>query len=124
MSSKLRASGCWSSDTRRRAEVVEHALLAARQTREADTAAVPDQKVREAAPVLTRHELHQVALDLHRILLLGEAEPLREPAHVRVDHDALRLADLCRHHVGRLTRYAGEPDELLQSAGNLPVELL
>ena len=49
---------------------------AARTAREADPTAVPDHQVREARPVVARHELHQVSLDLHRIVLLREAETL------------------------------------------------
>ena len=59
-----------------------------------------------------RDELHEVALDLHRILLLRQPEPLREPAHVRVDDDALRVAELGRDDVRSLARDAGEPHEL------------
>ena len=79
-------------DAARRAEIDEDAPLARRAARVADPAAVPDQQVREARPVRPRHEPHQVALDLHRILLAGEAEPLRQPADVRVDDDPLRVA--------------------------------
>ena len=81
-------------------------------------------QVREARPVLARHELHEVALDLHRILLLREAEPLREPPHVRVDDDPLRLAELGRDDVRRLARDAGQADELVDPARHLAVELL
>jgi hypothetical protein len=55
---------------------------------------VPDEQVREDAPVLARHEPLQVALDLDRVVLPREAEPLREAPHVRIDDDALRVAKL------------------------------
>ena len=41
-----------------------------------------------------------------------------------VDHDALRVAELCGHDVRRLAGDAREPQELLDPAGHLPVELL
>ena len=34
---------------------------------------------------LSRHDALQVALDLHRVVLARQPEPLREPADVRVD---------------------------------------
>src|SRR5215469_14984231 len=55
------------SDTRRRAEVVHDAILAARAPRVADAATVPDQEVREPAPVGPRHEPDEITLDLHRV---------------------------------------------------------
>src|SRR5581483_7348709 len=51
-------------DAARRAEIREHALLAARGAGEADAAAVPDEEVREDAPLLARHEPDEVLLDL------------------------------------------------------------
>jgi len=65
-----------------------------RVARDADAPAVPDQQVWEDAPVLARHEALQVTLDLDRVVLPREAEPLREPPHVGVDDDALRVAEL------------------------------
>src|SRR5207253_3181745 len=94
-------------DTARRAEANEGALLAERTARDADAAAVPDQQVREATPVLTRDELHQVALDLHRVLVLGQSKPLGEPAYVRVDDDALGVSELRRDDVRRFPGHAG-----------------
>jgi len=50
--------------------------------------------VREDAPVLARHEALEVALDLHRVVLTRQPQTLRQPADVRVDDDALGLAEL------------------------------
>ena len=69
---------------------------------------MPDKQVRKPAPVLARHEPDEIALDLHRILLPREAEPLREPADVRVHHDSLRAAELRRDDVCRLARDTGQ----------------
>src|SRR6266540_1287142 len=71
----------------RRAEIAQHAILTARRPRVADPAPVPDQEMRKPRPVGPRDEPHQVALDLHGVLLPREAEALREPAHVRVHDD-------------------------------------
>src|SRR5262249_2700101 len=90
------------SDTTGGAEVVHDAILAARPPSVADAPAVPDQEVREAPPIGARHEPDEVALDLDRILLAREPEPLREAPDVRVDDDALRLTDLGRDAGPRL----------------------
>src|SRR5947208_12352696 len=89
--SKLRERAA-RSDTARRAEIVDDAVLAARAARIAHAPAVPDEEVREASPVGTWDEAHEIALDLDRILLAGEAKPLREAPDGCGDHDALRLA--------------------------------
>src|SRR5207237_6630594 len=94
------------------------------QPRETYASTVPDRQVGEQAPVLTGDEPHEVALDLHRILLLREAEPLREAAHVSVDDDALRIPELGRDDVRGLARDAGQADQLVDRPWNLTVVLL
>src|SRR5215208_298908 len=88
-----------SPDARRRAEVVHDAVLAQRPPRNADPPPVPDEQVRKPRPVLAWDELHEIALDLDGILLLRQPEPLREPAHVRVDDDPLRVSAFGGHDV-------------------------
>ena len=95
-----------SAQPARRAQILDHAHLAARLAGVAHAPAVPDQEMREAVPVGLRHDLHEVALDLDRILLARQREPLREPPHVRVDDDALRIAELGSDDVRRLARDA------------------
>src|SRR5712691_3416450 len=77
------------SDAARRAQIVQHALFAARPARVAHTAAVPDQEVRKEPPLLARQQPLEVALDLDRVVVARQAEPLREPPHVCVDDDPL-----------------------------------
>jgi len=85
---------------------------------------VPDQQVREDAPVLAGNEALEVALDLDRVVLLREAEPLREAPYVRVDDDALRVAELGRDDVRSFARHPGQARELVERARNLAVVLL
>ena len=115
---------CADGQLRCRAQILEHALLAARSARVADAAAVPDEEVREARPVRARHDALEVALDLHRIVVSRQPEPLREPAHVRVDDDALRVPELGGDDVRGLARDAGKPHEILEPSRHLAVELL
>ena len=76
--------GSLKSDAGGRAEVVQHAVLAARQPGEADPPAVPDQQMREDPPLRARDEPQKVALDPDRVILARQPKPLREPANVRV----------------------------------------
>ena len=55
------------------------------------------------------HDPLQVALDLHRVVVSRQAEPLREPPHVRVDDDPLRVPELGGDDVGGLARDPGQP---------------
>ena len=76
--------------------------------------------MREARPIGARHDLLEVAFDPHRVLLTGQAEPLREPPDVRVDDDALRVPELRRDDVRGLARDAGEANQLLERRGTSP----
>ncbi|MBU6210539.1 MAG: hypothetical protein KGR22_11575, partial [Planctomycetes bacterium] len=59
----------------------------------------------QEAPVLLRDERHQVALDLHGIIVPGQPEALGEPPDVRVDDHALVDREaVAEHHVGGLAR--------------------
>src|SRR5262249_25958263 len=57
---------------------LEHLAPAAIGLARITTAApVPDEPVTPVCPMLARHELHQIELNLHRILLFRQAKPLR-----------------------------------------------
>jgi len=85
---------------------------------------VPDQQVREDSPVLARDDALEVALDLYRIVQTRQPQSLRQPADVRVDDDALGLAELGGDDVRGLARDARQPRQLLERPRNLAVELL
>src|SRR4051794_33298182 len=91
-------------NTARWTDIAEDAFLATWPPRETDAPAVPDQQVREDAPVLARDEALEVALDLDGVLLAREAEALREAADMSVDDHALRLAQLRGDDVRGLPR--------------------
>src|SRR6266516_4680140 len=103
---------------------MQNADLAAWAACETDSAAVPDEEVRENAPVLARDDRLEVALDLHRVVLLRQPETLREPAHVRVDDDSLRVPELRGDDVGGLAGDTRQAQELLELARHAAVELL
>jgi hypothetical protein len=80
--------------------------------------------VREQPPVGARHDPLEIALDLHRVVVAGEAEALRKAADVRVDHDPLWLAELGCDDVGGLAGDPGKADEVLEPAGDTAVVVL
>ncbi len=53
------------------------ALATVRLARVATAATVPDEPVTPVCPMLARNELHQIQLNLHRILVFCKAKPLR-----------------------------------------------
>ena len=106
------------------AELGQDARVASRLAGVADAPPVPDQEMRKPVPVGARHDLDEVALDLDRIVLPRQPEPLRDPPHVGVDDDPLRLPELGSDDVGRLARHAGQPQQLGDRARHDAVELL
>src|SRR5205085_11912543 len=72
------------------AEGEHRALPAPRPPRDADLPAVEDEQVGGARPALLLDEGHELPLDLDGVVALGDAEPVRDAQHVRVDGDAFR----------------------------------
>src|SRR6185436_2012797 len=78
----------------------------------AESASMALEQVRPGGPVLARQKRQEIALDLFRIGLLGQAEPPREPLDVGVDRDPLVLAEgVAEDRVGGLPPDAGELHE-------------
>src|SRR5438874_4025309 len=97
------------SYARTRAPPVHHADLAPWPACDADAPPMLDQRVREPGPPLARHERHEVPLDLHRILLPGEAEQRGQALHVRVHDDPFVFPEpRPQHHVRGLAADARE----------------
>src|SRR5688572_10757145 len=76
---------CDRNHERRRTQIPQRTLLAQGPTGDADLPAVEDEEVREQRPFLSRNELYQILLDLHRIGIPREAEPEGHTCDVRVD---------------------------------------
>ena len=92
--------------------------------READLAAVQDQPQREAAALLGRDERVEVELGLHRVGLVGELEPARQPADVGVDRQAGQVERHRAHDVAGLAPDARQLHEVVELGGHLAVEVL
>ncbi len=106
------------------AELGQHALPAPRLAGVAHPPAVPDHEMRKPVPVGPGHDLDEIALDLHRILFAGQPETLRDPPHVGIDDDALRLPQLRRNNIGRLPGHSRQPQQLGDRPRHRSSELL
>ena len=86
---------------------------------------MPDQLVGEQNPFVLRNHLHQILLDLFRIVVAGEIQTFRQALHVRIDNDARGDAvSGAENHVGRLTSHAWKREQLLHRARYFPPERL
>src|SRR6185503_6884446 len=93
---------------RARAEAIQHAVSAARPPGDADGSTVLDQCMREPRPVIPWHDRHQLLLDLHRIVLLGQLEQPGESLDMGVDHHPFIFPEPCAEDdVGGLPANAG-----------------
>ena len=72
--------------------------------------------------MLARHQFHQVSLDLFRIGLASETEPMRKSRDMRVDHDALIFAEgVAENHVRSLSADARQLLQFFHRVGNAPL---
>ena len=103
----------------------EGALGAEGVARDADFSAKPDDLMSERNPAVLRHQLHQVLLDFFRRLLLGQFQAVGDAEDVRIHHHAAGDAEgRSQYHVGGLSCYAGQGEQLLHGARNLAAEVL
>src|SRR5258706_5760161 len=94
------------SQFRRWAEIVHRTARAIRFSRVADPPAVEHQAVGKAGPLLRRQELHQIPLDLFRVLFARQAETARHALAVGVDDDAGHAEGVAENHVGGFAPHA------------------
>ncbi len=83
-------------------------------------AAVPDEPVAEAGPVLARDEAHQVEFDFFRGSVFGEAQAPGEPLDMGVDDDAFGgVEGVAKDDICGFAAYAWEFGEGFEGAGDL-----
>ena len=108
----------------RMAERFEIAIDASRFASDADTAAMPDQLVRELYPLVLLQNFHQILLDLFRFFVLREFQPPCESQHVRIDHHAARdSVGRAQDDVGGFSSDARQAEHLLHRARHFATEL-
>ena len=77
--------------------------------------------MRDAREVLALEERADGRLGLHGVLLVGPAEPAREPAEVRVDRESRHAERVAEHDVRGLAAHSGEGDEIVETRRHLTV---
>ena len=83
---------------------------------------MPDEKVREMGPLLFRHDLHEIELDLDRVVFFGETYPLAHATHMGIDHNPGNSKGVSENDIGRLPPDAGKGHHLLQGSWNFTPE--
>src|SRR5262245_62569806 len=103
---------CFRSNTRARADIVQHTHLAARCWGFADGAPMIDEQMREDGPVFTGNQLQQILFDLHCVRMRGQAKSVREPRYVCVDNNAFRFPKgVAEKHVRGFATYTRQMNE-------------
>ena len=106
------------------AEGLKVALIAFGIAGEADLAAMLNDLEGEADPAVARENLHQLLLDFFRGVGFGEFEAARDAEDMRVDDDALGLAERdAEDDVGGFASDAGDGGELGEGLRHLAVEV-
>ena len=86
---------------------------------------MPDDLMREQNPFLARNYLHQILLNVLRIVVLRELQPARDAMKVRVHHHALGFAEpRAQDNIRRLARDPGQSQQLFHGFRNLAAELV
>src|SRR4030042_5933907 len=90
----------------------------------ADLAAVPDDLVGEFCPAFPGRQGHEVEFNLHRVLVLGEAETLGHPAHVGVHRDSGNAEGVTQDDVRGFAADARELHQFPPGGRHLPAQPL
>src|SRR6202140_5071192 len=115
------AAGADEAEFRRRADVGEDTLVAARLVRDADPPAVEDETQAQTRPFTGRDDTAHILLDLHRVGRGGEAELSGEPRDVRVHGKSRHPERDSEHHVGGLAPHATKLHQVLHPCWHLAV---
>src|SRR3989454_4927540 len=105
-----------------RAEIVQAALMALGCARLTYMPSVEQQLVRGPGPSALRQQALQRDFDLLRIVRVDQAQPLRDPCDMGVDHHPGDSEAVAQNDVGRLPPDALQSDQLLHGPGHFPAE--
>src|SRR5690348_15261129 len=106
------------------AERLNRAVCATRLPRDAEIASVMNHLVREQYPAILRDDLHQILLDLLRLVVLCELPAARDTMHVRIyDYSHSFVEPTAQNNIRCLPRHSGQRKELIDIVGNLPTEI-
>ena len=103
-----------------RTEILDLAAGTVGVDRRAPRAAVGDEPMTPDRPMLARNDPHEVALNFLGVSVRRQLEPVRQPADVRVHHDALVDAEgVAEHDIRGLAPDARQRAQLLHLLRNL-----
>ena len=86
---------------------------------------MPDQPMAPIRPMLFRHELHQIELDLLRIFFFGQAKALRQTDHVRVHDDPFVYAEcVSQNNIRRFPTDTGQFAQFFHRVRNLTAKFV
>lgn len=75
----------------------------------------------EHRPISGREQLLEVAFHLHRIVVVGPAEPTRESSDVGIDGDAGHSEGVPQHDVGCLATHPRQGDEFVEGVRHFAI---
>src|SRR5262249_9107240 len=122
-SNSFRCTGLRDHETEVIALVADDALIAERFGT-ADAPAVENQRVGGARPAFLRHRVSELLLDEHRIVALGDANPVRDAENVAIDGQSGHTKRVTEYDVGRLAPDARQLDERLHGVRHLAAVML
>ena len=80
-----------------------------------------DQQVGQEGPISLGEQGHQIALDLHRVVVKGETQSLAQPSYVSIDrYSYVDSEGISQHHVRGLASHSRKRVKLFHGIGNLP----
>ena len=89
-------------------------IRALRLARDAQIPPVMDHLVRVQNPPIRRDDLHQILLNLLRVIVLSELPSPRDAMHVRIDNHAHRFAEpRAQHDIGSFTSHPRKRQQLV-----------
>jgi hypothetical protein len=89
-----------------------------------DLPAVPNELVGKSGPPRPRDELHEIKLDLHRVLMTSEPKTLGNAAHVSVNNNTGSVEGGSKNDVGGLSSDSGKGDQLVKRPRHLAAKTI
>src|SRR5512139_381947 len=89
-----------------------------------DLPAVPNELVGKSGPPRPLNELHEIKLDLHRVLVTSEPKALGNSAHVSVNNNTGSVEGGSKNDVGGLSADSGKGDQLVQRPWHLAAKTI
>lgn len=86
--------------------------------------AMKDKAMTEWRPLRLGNQDHQIAFDLFGDLMLSQAQPATEPAHVGINRDTGNVKGIAKNHVRRLPTNSRQFDKCIERIGYLAVVML